>query len=111
MTLQRQFNDNTELALMNIPRLQRCEFQGVCEHIVSFLSPQDFDNLLILRSILPKLTYLGEPSFDRNKHIIAPLEELDYSWWLEDDESWDPYDHLPEQEYQEYLFDRSIREF
>jgi hypothetical protein len=38
-------------------------------------------------------------------------DEWDYSWWNQDEEDWDvynAYDHLSDEEYAEYLFDRSL---
>jgi hypothetical protein len=114
----RQTNDNSELSLMNIPRLQRCDFQGVCDNIGLFLSPQEFDNLSIFRNAVHN--FAREPAFDRNQFVIAPLDlsfefdlekDFDDSWWLQDEDEWDAYSHLSEHEYEEYLFDRSIKEF
>ncbi len=97
---------NNQLALLNIPRLQRCDFQGICEKIGVFLSPDEFDNLLAIRSILPKIS---KPA---PLNLLPHFEvELDDSWWLQDEDDWEPYEHLSEQDYNDYLYDRSFREY
>lgn len=38
-------------------------------------------------------------------------EDWDYSWWSQSEEDWEvynAYDHLSEEEYAEYIFDRSL---
>ena len=69
----------------NIPRLERCDFNGICDKIGFFLSPQDFENFTLFRTNV----------------IIDP--QFDYF-------DTDPYSHLSDLEYDDYLFDRSIRE-
>ncbi len=98
-------------SLHNIPRLERCDFNGICDKIGSFLSPEDFHNFTLFRNnhfVSPQPLLLVD---HLDQHLNEQLNDLDDSWWLQDEDDWTPYDHLSEYDFQDYIFDRSFREF
>lgn len=93
--------------------------------------PYTLDNVSLIRELYPSPPQLKRCESVHMNTIIAPLlkfQEYDFSWWEQDEEDWDvydygdddsesdntsvpedAYDHLTEEEYEEYLLDRNER--
>jgi hypothetical protein len=113
--LARQYHTDDPRSMPPPSRLERCDYEGVCEKVSQLLSPVEFETYIDLCRTPNNWT----------REKIAPLmfhsfaaEALDYSWWEQDEEDWDvynqtvpvdAYDHLTEEELDAYLLDRGMK--
>ncbi len=125
-----------EIAENNHPTLVRCDYAGTCARAGYLFTPDEYFRFVDLCAVMSQEEAFDqavypvanlEPVFAGE--VIAPLESPSprefpfeaeaFDWWNQDEEDWDSYDstgefpedafdHLTEDEFEEYLFDRML---
>jgi hypothetical protein len=109
-TPQQQMTTFATFAIQNEtrPKLLRCDYDGILDQISKLLSEEYFKTYVEMDRTYEQLC--------SDLAMFKRCEpKYDYSWWEQDEEDWDvydqsagPFDHLTEEELEEYFFDRRM---
>jgi hypothetical protein len=119
--------------LFQIPKLSRVDYAGILDEISKFLSEEQLQTYTEMgrtyEQMCSDLILFKRCETEETQAAAEPEPMYDYSWWEQDEEDWDvygdssemqddeplveesgdPFDHLTEEELEEYFFDRRMK--